>query len=317
MRILVIGGTRFVGRALVEQAQARGHELTLFHRGQTNPGLFTDVEVVLADRRSGALRQLSGRAFDVVLDTCANHPDDVMASAPLTASVDRYILISTASVYRPPLRACADETAPVWSFADADRYDAGSAERYGALKTQCEWLTVDLYGKRALILRPGIVIGPHDPTDRLTSWLRRLGARTSVLAGRPAQPLQLIDVRDLATFTIEAAEAGLVGFFHATGQTTNFASFIDAAVGVLGATPEMVWAGDEFLHQHDVQLPFYLPELTEGLFRLSNRRASDQGLRLRALRDSLSEVLAPPTTSTSSAELDAFDEDELIAHLRR
>ena len=201
MRLLVLGGTRFLGRALVGSALARGHELTLFNRGQTNADLFPEAEKIRGDRTVD-LSPLDGREWDAVLDVATFLPRVVRRSVEaLEGRVGRYVYVSSISAYAdqstPPV-----EGAPV---AELDDRDAEDIEHYGALKAACEQIVVDAFGERALVVRPGLIVGPHDPTDRFTYWPRRVAEGGRVLApAPPEQPVQFIDVRDLADWIVSA-----------------------------------------------------------------------------------------------------------------
>lgn len=319
MRVLVIGGTRFVGRHLTHAALARGHDVVLFNRGQTNAELFPEAVTVLGDRRAGGLDQFSGESFDAVFDTAAYHPDDVTATAAIAPGVAHYSLVSTVSVYRDPLSRHADETSPMWEIQEPLPRSFATPQEYGALKARCEAKAAEIYSGRALIVRPGLIIGPHDYTDRLTSWLRRLSTRGSVLGGEADQPLQLIDVRDVAEWMIQAAEAGVRGIFNAVGpvKATSFADFISIAASVCGANVRVVWAGDRFLADHDVALPLWIPREDHPFFELANARARAAGLSLRPLDTSIADVKVCDDAQPDHGEptLPAAREDELLQKL--
>ncbi|MDQ2894074.1 MAG: NAD-dependent epimerase/dehydratase family protein [Actinomycetota bacterium] len=319
MRVLVIGGTRFVGRHLTHAALARGHDVVLFNRGQTNAELFPEAVTVHGDRRAGGLDQLFGESFDAVFDTAAYYPDDVIATAAIAPGVAHYALVSTVSVYRDPLSRHADETSPLWEIQEPLPKSFATPEEYGALKARCEAKAAEIYSGRALIVRPGLIIGPHDYTDRLTSWLRRLSTRDSVLGGEADQPLQLIDVRDVAEWMIQAAEAGVRGIFNAVGPdiATSFADFISIAASVCGADVRVVWAGDRFLGDHDVAVPLWIPREDHPFFELANARARAAGLSLRPLDTSIADVKVWNDARPGHSELtlSTAREDELLGKL--
>ena len=238
LRILVLGGTQFVGRAVVEAALARGHEITLFNRGQTNPDLFPDVEKLRGDR-SHDLSALADREWDAAIDVAAYVPRLVeLAVQQLESQVERYVFVSSVSVY-------ADQSVP--QFEDsrlevlADPEDV-SPESYGARKAACEAVVRSALGERATIVRPGLIVGPHDATDRFSYWPKRIAEGGRVLApGSPDDPVQFIDVRDLGEFIVHLAETGLGGVFNATGSTMPLSVLLDACRSVTGSDAELLW----------------------------------------------------------------------------
>ncbi len=205
MRILVLGGTVFLGRHLVEAAVRAGHEVTLFNRGQSNPGLFPDVEQVHGDRATD-LGRLSGRRFEAVIDTSGYLPRIVREGvSALRRMTEHYTFISTISVYSDLSVIGVDEEGPLLPLSEEGSEDI--PRDYGALKALCEEAVSDAYGSAALIIRPGLIVGPWDPTDRFTYWPYRVARGGDILApGRPDRRIQFIDVRDLAAWTV-----GMVG----------------------------------------------------------------------------------------------------------
>jgi 2'-hydroxyisoflavone reductase len=256
MRLLVIGGTRFLGRALVEDALARGHQVTLFNRGQTNPELFPQVERITGDR-DGGLAALEGDSWDAVVDTCGYFPRIVRASAEaLRDAVGTYAFISTISVYAD-LSEPVDESSPLGTIEDETVEEFGPEfQNYGPLKALCEQAVQEVYGDRALIIRPGFIVGPHDPTDRFTYWPVRIARGGRMLApGPPERPLQFIDVRDLADWILDMLEAGHTGVFNATNEGVPFGEVLAGA--------DVLWVDDERLVEHEVaeeDLPLWSAE---------------------------------------------------------
>jgi 2'-hydroxyisoflavone reductase len=293
MRLLVLGGTRFLGRALVESALARGHEPTLFNRGQTNPELFPEVEQIRGDRTVD-LSQLDGREWDAVLDVATFLPRVARRSVEaLEGRVCRYVYVSSISAYAdqstPPV-----EGAPV---AELDEPDTEDPERYGPLKAACERLVEDAFGERALIVRPGLIVGPHDPTDRFTYWPRRVALGGRVLAPAPAdQPVQFIDVRDLAEWIVLAIERELNGVYNATGETITFARLLDECRRSSGDA-EIVWVPTETLVAADVgewmELPLWIVTPEYSATHLTDiSKAKAAGLRFRPLAETIADTLA-------------------------
>ena len=288
MRLLVLGGTRFLGRHLVEAAQARGHEPTLFNRGRTAPGLFAGLEQ-LHGERDGDLVALRGRRWDAVVDTCGYLPRLVRRSAQaLRDSVGRYLFVSSISVYADSSAAGQDEQSTRARLPSADCEDIPG--HYGALKAACEDEVQRLFGERAILLRPGLIVGPFDPTGRFTYWVQRVARGGTVLApASPAYPVQFIDARDLAAWTLDLLEQRQSGAFNASGPAAplTFGAFLDQCRQVLRSTAEFVWPGSDFLDRHGVapwsELPLYAGEEGRGLNEVCLARALSAGLQLRPL----------------------------------
>src|ERR1700733_74865 len=248
MRLLVIGGTRFLGRHVVDCAQARDHELTLFNRGRTDPSPIAGVEQVHGDREHD-LRLLAGRSWDAVIDTSGYWPRAVRASAELLAeNVDRYAFVSSISAYGSFPEPGLDEDAPTAPDPPADASDV--LEHHAELKASCERVVESVLPNRALVIRPGLIVGPRDPTDRFTYWVRRLAEGGRVLAPRaPDQPVQLIDVRDLAEWMVRMLEQGGAGVYNATGpaEPLKLAPVLERIADAGGGRSELVWVDERQL----------------------------------------------------------------------
>ncbi|MFN2544963.1 MAG: NAD-dependent epimerase/dehydratase family protein [Actinomycetota bacterium] len=306
MRLLVLGGTRFLGRALVEEALRRGHDVALFNRGLTNPGLFSEAEQVVGDR-DGDLSALEGRTWDAVIDTCGYVPRVVRSSAELLAdSVGTYVFVSSGSVYREGMPFGYDETWPTEELEDPATEDVGA--HYGALKAACERAVEAVMPGRVLHVRAGLIVGRHDHTGRFTYWAHRVARGGEVLAPEPrTQPVQFIDVQDVTAWMLDAAERGLTGTFNATGpeEPLTMESFLEGMCQALGADCTFVWAGEMFLREHDVtpwsDMPLWLaPASDPGTARFLSmdvRRAVDAGLGFRSLAETARDALelARPT----------------------
>ena len=271
MRILVIGGSSFVGRHFVQAALDRGHDITLFNRGVTDAGAFPDAEHITGDR-NGDLAPLVGRSWDATVDVCAYVPNQVRHL--LTALGDRaghYTFISTISVYDPSqAKDGFDEDGPLLEPA----WDEVLAmEKYGALKVGCELAAQELAGDRLLVIRPGFVIGPHDPTHRFTYWVERVAEGRSPMAGPDAaQPLQGVDGRDLGAFTAAQVEARSVDTFHVTAPepAPTFAEWLQTIATALGGPlPEVTWVGAKDSLPLSVP-PDYYPVMRAGLTKARN-----------------------------------------------
>lgn len=292
MRLLVIGGTRFLGRHLVAQALARGHEVTLFHRGHSGPGLFPAARTINGDR-NGDLGALAGGAWDAVVDTCAYVPRHVrtMATA-LAGRVGRYLLVSTISVY-PEGREGPDETTPPVTLPDPT-VETVTGETYGGLKALCETALQAALPERALVARPGLIVGPWDPTGRFTWWVQRLQRGGDVLApGDPAAPVQFIDVRDAARWLLRQAEAGTTGTFNLTGPAAplSMQAFLQAAAAALGSDARLHWRDEAVLLARGAtpwtEIPLWVPQADAGLHRTPIARAIATGLSFTPLPDTI------------------------------
>jgi len=324
MRILVLGGTRFLGRAFVEAALARGHELTLFNRGRTNPELHPGVARLTGDR-DGGLAVLAGRTWDAVMDPSGFFPRVVAASArALAASAGRYLYISSISVYAEPIPRGVDEAGNVATLADPTVEDIGGGN-YGGLKALCEERVRDAFGPRALVVRPGLIVGPHDTTDRFPYWPRRLARGGEVLApGSPDAPTQFIDARDLAAWMVNLIERGIAGTFNATGpaEPLELGRCLERIAAAVGGGATLTWVNEEFLDEHGVgpwmELPLWVHAADQAFETASIARALAEGLRLRPLEETALDTLAwerslARDTRPPSPALAAGREAELLA----
>lgn len=299
MKILIIGGTRFLGRHLVNSARARRHEVTLFNRGITNPDIFLSVEKIQGDREK-ELNQLSGRNWDAVIDTCGYVPRIVKMSAEaLKDSVENYVFISSLSVYSDFTRIGINESDPVGKLAD-ETVEEITGETYGPLKALCEKAVQDDFGISSLIVRPGLIVGPHDPTDRFTYWPVRVARGGDVLVpDRLEAPTQIIDGRDLSDFIIKLIEHDVSGVFNATGPEygLTMGTMLETCKQVSGSHPNFKWAPVDFLNQNNVSpwsdMPAWLPDSGEfaGFARVDISKAINAGLTFIPLEDTIRETL--------------------------
>ena len=301
MKLLIIGGTRFLGRALVEAGLAAGHELTLFNRGQSNPGLFSAVEELHGDR-DGGLAVLAGRQWDAVIDTCGYVPRLVRASAEfLQESVRQYTFVSSISVYADFATVGMDEDAPVGTIED-ETIEEITGESYGPLKALCEQAVDAAMGEEhALHIRAGLIVGPHDLSDRFTYWPYRVAQGGNVLApGNPDAPVQIVDVRDLAEWIIRAVENGLSGPYNATGpeQTLTMSQVLHTCEAVSNSEASFIWVSDAFLQENEVgayvEMPLWLPAGPEyaGFATVNCQKAINAGLTFRPLAETVQDTLA-------------------------
>lgn len=327
MHILIIGGTVFLGRHLVEAALAAGHTVTLFNRGQHNAELFPEVEKLRGDRGAD-LSALEGRRFDAAIDTCGYVPRVVRASAELLApNVGHYTFISTISVYPTYEKVGIDEGDPVGTLEDPSTEEV-TGETYGPLKVLCERAAEAAMPGRVLTVRPGLIVGPHDPTDRFTYWPARVARGGPFVAPeRPGYPTQFIDVRDLAEWTLRMVKAGHTGAYNATGpaEPLPLGDLLEACRAASGSDAVPVWVSAAQLEAHEVQpwteLPLWLPDTPAyaGFSQVSVARAVAAGLTFRPLADTVAATLAwassRPADHQWRAGLPAEKEARILASL--
>jgi 2'-hydroxyisoflavone reductase len=293
LRLLILGGTKFLGRAAAEAALARGHELTLFTRGRTNPDLFPEAEHLRGDR-DGDLRALEGRSWDAVIDPSGYVPRVVRASAELLRdAVGHYVFVSSISAYAEPLPDGYDETAPLHGEPKSEQV----MEEYGALKAACERTVEEVLPGRSASIRAGLIVGPHDPTDRFTYWPVRVARGGDVLApGDPGQHVQFVDVRDLGAWLVEVAETRAAGPFNATGPEppVTMGDLLQTCRAVAANGAELVWVEDAFLLEREVgewmELPLWIPS-EPNVFEADVSRAVAAGLRFRPLEETVRDTL--------------------------
>lgn len=284
VRILILGGTSFVGRAIVTAAQRDGHDVTIFNRGRTGPELFPEVARLSGDRDSGDYESLAGSSWDAVVDVSAYVPRHVReATGVLGDRVGRYLLISTGSVYGGP----GERLAPEHGTEEI------TASTYGPLKVACEDVALEVYGERATVVRPGVVAGPHDPTDRFTYWVRRAarGGRV-LLAGAPDAPFQVVDSGDLATLVVTLLADDRPGAFDAVGpaEPVTMAEMIRICARAAGQEAEVVTVP---LADAGPGLPLVLDDPDDyWLFRLSSAAARAAGMPSTPLSETAAAVLA-------------------------
>jgi 2'-hydroxyisoflavone reductase len=335
-KILVLGGTAFLGPPFVRAAQANGHTVTLFNRGKTNPGMFADLEQLRGDREKGDLEALQGRQFDAVVDTSGYVPTHVEATAKLFAEhCKHYQFISTISVYgsfgQRPDRI--DETAETPDVPADKAEEAGQVNEirkampfYGALKARCEAAAEKAMPGRVANIRPGLIVGPGDTSDRFTWWPVRLDRGGEVLApGDPDGHVQFVDVRDLAAWMLHCIEHDIVGVFNATGfhGRVSMAEVLGACKCATSSSAELVWASEEFLVDNEVkpymQMPLWIPR--DGRSVVDCSRAIAAGLRFRPIADTVRDTLHWAKTERGDKPfartgLPAAREAELIAKWR-
>lgn len=294
--LLVLGGTGFIGPHLVRYAVARGHRVTIFTRGRRQADLPGGVIRLVGDR-NGQLGALEGKRWDAVIDDSATNPDWVRQSTELLRdAVGRYMFTSSTGVYYPYLRRGLEESDPV--RVDADDPNDGSAA-FGTRKALCERQVRQVFGDRAIISRPTYIVGPGDTTDRFPYWPVRLARGGEVLApGRPDDPVQFIDVRDLAEWMVRALEDQRSGIFNLAGprETLVMPAFLDEARTALSADVQYVWVDDyDFLASHGIEsaVPWIMLRGNDaGHTSIRNARAVDAGLTFRPIAATVRDTLA-------------------------
>ncbi len=302
LRILILGGTGFIGPHQVEYALSRGHEVTLFNRGRTNAHLFPEVEKLVGDRESD-LSALEGRSWDVVVDNSAtNAPHWVEASANLLKdSCERYIFVSTRSVYADTSRVPMSIDAPVWTYERAGVEPGAERLPYGLGKALSEQIARDVFGEeRTLVFRPGLIIGPGDNTDRFTYWPVRIHHGGEVLSpGDGTDPVQIIDVRDFGDWLVRMAEAGEHGTYNVVGPATPrpMAEMLYGIRAVTTAETSFTWVDADFLREAGLrpygEMPVWRPARDgyEGFARFDLTPEVEKGLTFRSLADTTAATL--------------------------
>lgn len=295
MRILVIGGTRFLGRHLVEVALERGHDVTLFNRGKTNADLFPSVTKLRGDRDSD-LSALQGHTWDVVIDTCGYVPRVVSASArALVNATNLYVFISSISVYAEDNNSTINESSRLAAMPD-ETVEQVTNETYGPLKVLCEQAAERAMPRRVLQIRPGYIVGPHDPTDRFTYWPYRVAQGGEVaVPGSPDAPIQFIDVRDLTEWIVRMSEAGKTGTYNATGPAAllTMQHLLQTCRDVTQSDARFTWLSEPFVtEQHlEADFPIWTPAEAVYFSTVDCARAIADGLTFRSLADTIQATL--------------------------
>lgn len=290
MKLLTLGGTSFVGRHIVTQALARGHQVTIAHRGKTNADIFPECEHLHFDRL-GDWPDLGDRTWDAVLDTSAYVPRAItLAAGHLRSRPQRYLFISTISVYDLEVPGAIDESSALYNELD-EATEEVNPQTYGPLKVACERVAREAWGDQLYIVRPGIVIGQWDPTNRFEYWVRLVHAGGEVkVPQRLSQPVQAIDGADLARFSLDVL-AGPGGVWNANGDETTFGTMLDTIRVTLSSDAQWVPVPIDELEKS----PMVLPEdgSRDAIFQCSNARARAAGLKLRTLSDTVVDIVYP------------------------
>jgi nucleoside-diphosphate-sugar epimerase len=287
MRLLVLGGTIFLGRHVTAEALGRGHEVTVFHRGRHGTELFPEAEHALGDR-GGDLAPLRSRAWDAAIDTSGYEPADVARSSAL--DLGHLVFVSTCNVYPRWPAEVVDEDTPVWT-------EGGD---YGPKKAACERAAEAAMPGRVASVRVGLICGPHDNVFRLPWWVRRIAAGGDVVApGDPARTVQLVDARDLAAWMLDLAERRVAGSFNGTAPAgrTTMRDALEAAVDATDSGARLRWISDGILVEHEVEpwdeLPLWIPDATgAGTWAVGTERAQAAGLRCRRIAETVADTWA-------------------------
>ena len=293
MKLLIIGGTAFVGRGIVEYALARGHEVTLFTRGKTRPDSFPEAEHLTGDR-DGNLTALEGRTWDAVIDTCGYVPRIVEQSASLLQNAaQHYTFISTISVYADLESPNINEASPLAQLEDKTTEEI-TGETYGGLKVLCDDVVRQYFPAKHLVVRPGLIVGPNDHTHRFAYWLLRTAEGGEMLApGNPDQPMQIIDARDLGEWIIRMVEAQQTGTYNATGPAAPLPlkTILATAQEIAQSDTTFTWVADDFLLANGVQpwmsLPLWVPADAIGIHQVDVSKAKSAGLTFRPIAETI------------------------------
>jgi 2'-hydroxyisoflavone reductase len=300
LRVLIFGGTGFIGPHFVEVLRANGHKLTLFNRGKRNPQLFPDVETLIGDR-NGQVDAIKGRDWDVVIDDSGYTPRQVkLTTDALKGHVQHYIFVSSISVYRDLSPPGIDEDYQLATLADPTKEEITDAT-YGGLKALCEKTVEQAFGTQSAIIRPTYIVGPGDRSDRFTYWPVRTAKGGQMLApGSPADPIQFIDVRDLAEFVRACVEHRFSGSYNACNPpgAVTIGDLLQTSKRLSGANTQFVWAPTEFLDKHKTletgEVTIWAPPVGElaGANLVSSARAVAKGLRFRPVEATVRDLMA-------------------------
>jgi 2'-hydroxyisoflavone reductase len=322
VKILVLGGTAFLGRAFVESALEKGHQVTLFNRGQRNPDLFPDLETIRGDR-SQDVSALQAGGWDAVFDACGYFPRVVKMSVEACLPwAERYLFISSISVFKDAATPNQNEEAELATLADPTVEEI-TGETYGGLKVLCEDVVNDHFKERALIVRPGLIVGPNDYTDRFTYWPTRMSRGGQILVPDiKEQPVQIIDVRDVADFSVTLLENRACGTFNTTGPQIPYTYEALLQACAKGTDAEFVWVGTAFLTEHQVQPWSELPLALDydgsgnGMLQVDVSKAVAAGLKLRPLAQTVGDTrdwaVSRPADTKLKAGLSPEREAELL-----
>ena len=292
MKLLVLGGTLFLGRHIVKTALKRGHDVTTFTRRKTNPDLFPDAKMLHGDR-NGDLSVLKDGHWEFVIDTSAYFPKSVeKACKILRGKVDHYTVISSISVYGDFINRKIDEETPVVKLKEENPTEI-TGENYGPLKALCEEKVKEYFPNNHFIVRPGLIVGPYDPTDRFTYWPVRVKKGGRVLSpGIPQRKIQFIDVRNLSKWILNSLEEKRTGTFNADGDPVTMGRFLNTCRDLINKNCELIWITDDLMEKYNVapwtEMVLYIPG---GDQNVSNEKAKKAGLKLRPFEETINDTI--------------------------
>ncbi|MEM9954789.1 MAG: NAD-dependent epimerase/dehydratase family protein [Chloroflexota bacterium] len=299
MKILVIGGTRFFGRAFTELALSKGHDVTVFHRGQSDSEHFDGATRIIGDRNTD-LEKLGDDSWDAVLDTCGFTPNQVTETATyLKDKVKHYVFISSISVYTESEKMNRNEDADLLDHPEGEPTDELKMENYGSLKVLCEQAAEAIMPNQVTQIRPGLIVGPYDASNRFTYWVTRVAKGGDVLVpGDGSRLSQVIDARDLAAFTLKVIEDKNIGIFHVAGpqEPHTVKSVVETVKRVTDSDANFIYVDEDFLTDNEVrpwmELPLWIPSATgDSMMNVDISRALDAGLTLRPLEETIQDTL--------------------------
>lgn len=297
MKILIIGGTQFVGRTITESALKRRHDITHFNRGMSNPAIFEGkVDTIQGNRNDLKDLKKIDQDYDIVIDTCAYFPESVEISCGhLRNKCNKYVFISTDSVYKDEKTVGIDEGYGLAILPEGMNTSRITYENYGPLKVECESIVKDIFPERFLIIRPGYIVGPNDPFDRFSCWIVEASKkRTMICPGDGNDYMQFIDIRDLAEWIIDMIERNAKGIFNAAGRPLKFSDFIKECMAVFDNKAGVKYIPFDIIKKEGLEhcFPMYFENrgANEGYCRISNKKALSSGLKLRSYRETFRDI---------------------------